>query len=658
MLDRYHLKQHILPSAILIIVCILIYSNTLEVPFVFDDRPNIVKNESIRIDDIKPESIIRAASNNFCKNRPVAYITFAINYYLGIYDVKGYHLVNISVHVINSMLLFYLFRMTLVLIYKRKGDMHDHSISCIAFAAALIWLVHPLHTQSVTYIVQRMTSLCSMFFLGSMISYITARFSAKSLVRYALFSLCILSGMLSMMTKENAATLPVFIFLYEWYFIQDQSVKWIKQRCLIIIPGIAVFLLIVLLYLGINPVERIMADYSQREFTPVQRIMTQWRVIMHYIGLMFYPDASRLNLDYHFALSYSLFKPVTTILSLIAIITMVVMAIYLVKKELLISFSILWFLGNLAIESSIIPLELVYEHRTYLPSMFPVLALTVFADRYIRKYRIKIAAVLIIAAVCSYWTYERNELWGDRIAFWEDCIEKSPDKARPHFNMGLALSGSGKKIDAIKFYEKTIEIDPDFKDAHKNIGYILFHQGRIKESIPYFIKVLTIDPDDKQAIENLANALLAGKEYKKSMTFFAKLIRIDPDNAQAYHGIGYCLASKGRIDEALRFYERSISINADNAETHLHLGISLARKRQYQEALRRFSEAIRIRPNYTEAFEGAGTALYMMHRYRDSIRFFNKALANEPDSESLRNKLNEAKRMMDYETKADSIMSI
>ena len=189
---------------------------------------------------------------------------------------------------------------------------------------------------------------------------------------YLWFAGCFLAGILAMGSKESTAMLPVFIFLYEWYFFQDLDKSWFKRQLKYLVAIVLLFCFVAGFYLGFDPLGKFntLRDYVFKEFTIGQRLLTQTRVVLYYLSLIFYPNPSRLNLDHDFPLSYSLFDPFTTFLSLIIIVGLIALGLYLARRQRLISFCIFWFFGNLVIESSVIPLALIFEHRLYLPSMF------------------------------------------------------------------------------------------------------------------------------------------------------------------------------------------------------------------------------------------------------------------------------------------------
>ena len=460
----------------------LIYSNALESPFIYDDLSNIKGNPNIRLTNLTLENVKRAGFGDRFSNRPVALISFALNYYFNRYDVTGYHLINILIHIITGLLLYFFLKTTLNL-----PSVHSrHKTSrWIPLIAVLLWLVHPVNTQSITYIVQRMNSMAAMFYILSFLLYVKGRLVGVKWKKQLLFSVCILAGALSLGSKEIAATLPFFIFLYEWYFFQDLSGQWLKQHVLHIIAIFIVVIIGAFIYLGAHPFEKILAGYAGYDFTLGQRLLTEFRVVVFYVSLLLFPYPSRLNLDHDFVISYSLINPITTIFAIGTIMGLMGLSIWTAKKNRLFSFCILWFLGNLVIESSWLPLEIIYEHRTYLPSMVFFLMALLLVYRFNIHQKLGFVVLCTVVIVFSVWTHGRNETWRDEVTFWQDSVDKSPNKARPNLSLGFALHGRGRLEEAIKYYHNALRIKPDYAKGHNNLGVALKDQGRIEEAMLY-----------------------------------------------------------------------------------------------------------------------------------------------------------------------------
>jgi tetratricopeptide (TPR) repeat protein len=583
---------------LLAVAVIFIYAETLSGPFIFDDRNNIRDNPHIRISQITWSGLTSAAVDSPSHHRPVANISFALNYYMHGYNVVGFHAVNIIIHIISGILLYFLVQTT----FRTPALQSRYErYKWISFFSAAIWLFHPLQTQSVSYIVQRMNSLAAMFYILSFLCYAQLRVHPQDRRKWALLSGCILAGMLALGTKENAATLPLFLLLYEWYFFRDLSLKWLKEHLALLAGLLLLTAIVALVFLGIHPLDKIWAGYAFRNFTPAQRLLTEMRVVIFYISLFFWPHPSRLNLDHDFALSHSLTDPITTLFSMLAIVVLLVLAVVTAKNQRLISFGILWFLGNLVIESSIFGLEIIFEHRLYLPSMMFSLVVVVLVYRWVRPAWLKPLILCTLTIVAALWTYERNEVWGDRIAIWQDCIKKSPHKARPYNNLGAALADAGQYDKAIEQYHKALQINPYYPNAYTNLGFALAKQGKVEQSITQFLKALELKPRDYETLSNLGVALLMQNRQAEAIEYLSEAVALNPYFAKAHNNLGVALNRLGRAQDAIDQYSIALQLDPDYAEAYNNLGVALANQGRFDEAIEQFSAALKIYPGYANA---------------------------------------------------------
>ncbi|MBW1849796.1 MAG: tetratricopeptide repeat protein, partial [Deltaproteobacteria bacterium] len=590
--------KSILTFLIFLILIFSIYWNTLDVPFYLDDVARIQNNTSIRISNLSLNQIKNAAfGKNLSNNRPIGNITFALNYYFHKYDLVGYHILNITIHILTAFFLFLFINITCRSnsLFNKNQPSEAFSTKNIALIAALlIWLVHPLNTNSVTYIIQRVNSLASMFFLLSFLLYAKGRiaqikfsglkaerieqknqnsknakqkeegtYNQETGVRnlkikqhYLFFAGSALSWLMALGCKQTAAMLPFFILLYEWYFIQDLNKDWLQRNLKYIISTVVLFGLIAFLYLGSDPLQKMssITDFANKEFTFTERVLTQFRVVIYYLSLFFYPHPSRLNLDHDFPLSHSLIDPFTTLLSLIVIIGVIGVAVYFAKKERVLSFCILWYFGNLAIESSIIPLAIIFEHRTYLPSMFISLIIVMLLNRYVKIRWLKIAIPCAIIVVFSVWTYQRNNTWADKIIFWTDSAAKSPGKARPHYNLGMALAEQERMDEAINHFSTALKLKPTFSKVHNSLGSVFMNLGRTDEAIQHFSEVLKLDSQNTLAYYNLGVAFAIQGKISEAVNYYSNAIRIDPGYTDALMNLGNIMANQGFMNEAIKYY--------------------------------------------------------------------------------------------------------
>ena len=555
---------------LMLFITFLVYSNSLDSPFMFDDETSIQNNPRIRLTGFSIEDVRQL----FGGNRRVAHLSFALNYYFHETDVFGYHLVNILIHSAAGAFLYFFVKTTLCGGLHKDGNCHfeshpffseSNNRSLLPFFTAMLWLVHPIQTQSVTYIVQRMTSLASMFYILSMLLYAKARVAGVKKVKLILFAGCIISGLLAMGSKPIAATLPIFIFLYEWCFFQGFRVSWLKRHLYPLVAVIVVLVVASLMFLGRHPLDSILAGYGDYDFTMQQRLLTEFRVVIFYIGLLLFPHPSRLNLEHDFPLSDSLRDPITTLLSAGVVAGLVALACYLAftRKEYLLSFCILWFLGNLVIESSVIALDIIFEHRLYLPSMmFSLLAVTLVC-RYVGPEWVKLGVLCTAVIVFALWTYERNKAWSSKITLWSDCVNKSPGKARPHSNLGRALAEKGRADEGVAYLKRALQIDPDYAVAHNNLGTVREQQHRYEEAVAHFTKAVRILPGFSNAHYNLGVAQHRLGRINEAAVHYTETLRIKPGHALAHNNLGVVLEKRGNLDEAISHYTEALHFMPD-----------------------------------------------------------------------------------------------
>ena len=648
---------------VFIILGFCLYSNTFKAPFVFDDTVNIEENPYLFLARLNVKDIIAASFSGPNPHRPIANISFALNYYFHEHNVFGYHLTNIIIHIITGIILYFLVKNTL------KSPSLEHRYAhyrLIAFFAAAIWLVHPIQTQSVTYIVQRMNSLAAMFYILSLLFYVKGRFAGEDLKRrWSWYTGSIAAGILALGCKETAATLPVFILLYEWYFFQDLNRAWLKRHISYFICVCIIFGLIGLWYLGVNPLEKILSGYKVKDFTLTERLLTCPRVMVFYISLLVYPAPARLNLDHDFAVSHSLIAPLPTLPSIVLIIVLLVLGIYIARKKRLLSFCIFWFFGNLVIESTVIALQLVFEHRLYLPSMFVSVAVVVLGWCWIKPRWAKAVVFCIVTLIFCVWTYERNSLWSDPLSLWKDCVSKSPNKARTYNGLGLALLSAGKVDEAVAEFRKALAIKGDYYKAHNNLGLALAEAGKKDEAIVSFKEALTVKPDYYKAHNNLGLALAEAGKTDEAIAYFNQALKFNPKSADAYNNIGSMLRTQGKREEAERYYRKAIAIQPDHIVVHrnlyavlkeagkpeeqieclrkllenrpsdftgrYNLANLLVEEGRLDEAVKEYEAAVRINPNHAEAYNNLGNALAEQGRRRQAIDAYRQALKIEPD---------------------------
>jgi hypothetical protein len=381
--------RHLIAIGLIAGVALFAYSNTFHVPFHFDDRPNITQNPNVQIKVFSWDRIERLIKNTYKESiRVFSYFTFALNYFFGGFNVFGYHLVNFLIHIASGIFLYVFLLLTFNLpsLKQKYGSVAFK----VALFTSLIFISHPIQTQSVTYIVQRMASMAGMFYLLSLVLYIKGRVST-GWPRIFYFGGMALSYLLGVFSKENVAILPLFVALYEFYFFQNLDLSPRGTKILFALIAV-LFVLGIFGFIiwGERYINVIIEGYAYRTFTMSERVLTQFRIVLYYVTLLLYPHPSRLNLDYDFPISKTILDPPTTLISILIVAGLIGYSIWTAKRRPVISFCILWYFGNLVIESSIFPLEMVYEHRLYLPAVGPFILFSLFVVRGIEKLKYKL----------------------------------------------------------------------------------------------------------------------------------------------------------------------------------------------------------------------------------------------------------------------------
>lgn len=634
----------LLAMGIIAAVCIAAYSNTFQVPFVYDDLHNIRENHFIRLTRLNAPALYEAGIKSPSRNRPVANISLALNYYFGRYQVWGYHLVNVVIHLINGVLVFFLVRTLLStpLAVPAGSPPPGSGPSGLSpprgpndlapLFAALVFTAHPIQTQAVTYIVQRMASMAAMFYLLALLLFLYGRMSGVRSRRWWLYLGCLTSWIMSLACKEITVTLPAAVLLCEWCFFRDLKGAWLKTGLKYLPLAIIAIYAISVFYSG-DPFffRKFIGAYGDREFTVGERVMTQFRVVVFYISLVFFPHPSRLNLIHHVETSKSLLAPPATLACLLVIVGIIALALLLARRQRIISFCILWFFGHLVIESSVIGIEMIYEHRLYLP-MFGVSFMAGYLFFLWGRHRSWVllagTAIILLLGVSAF---ARNQVWQDEVALWKDVLSKNPKSYRAENNLGMAHKTAGRLKEAEYHIAKALEMRPRYFRANNNMGIVLGLQGRHDEAQRYFEKAVHFNRKSAQAHNNLGMALARQGKTDEGIEHVTRALAIKP-YTDAYNNLGILLASKGELAQAEVQFRQALKLDPLSAEAHNNLGITLERQGNSKEAFVHYQAALRIRPGYPDARNNMGQFLLKQNKQEDALRQFQEAVRSDPQN--------------------------
>ena len=647
----------------LIIICLLgiiIYSNSFDCSFHFDDENNITKNVII----LKQPGV--TAIWNYTHNRFLPFISLAFNYKLDGLNVWGYHLFNLLIHLINAVLIYWI----VLLVFSTPVQTNSYwtgNKRKIAFFTALLFVSHPLATQSVTYIIQRLASMVAMFYFLAIALYIKGRISDSKILRYACFAGVLLSTIAAIHTKENAYTLPFAILFTELCLFYQGKLRnsfndkrlWLAAALLII--GITVIFLNFdfSIFKTIPP-----ALGNPNEITASRYFLTQFSVIIKYIQLLAIPV--NLNLDYDYPLSTGFFEP-STFFCFLIILGLIAIAIYQYNRNRIITYCIGWYFITLSIESSIVPIaDVIFEHRTYLPSLGFLLLAASFIISIGQKKSNSFPTIMLIllTGIYSILTFQRNKIWIDDEVLYSDVISKSPEKPRAYGSRADYFRKQNRFDEAIPDYNKAIELNPNYAAAYHNRGLIYYYKNMYDKSMSDYSKTISLDSNYTEAFFNRGIIWIAYKQYdkaiednsmalkldsnynsayfnrgsvynltsqwEKGISDFTRIINSESDFKNAYFNRAISYANINKNAEAISDYTNASTYDPQNASIYYNRGIIFNKIAEYNKSIADYSKAIELNPKYAEAYVNRGFDYSTIGEYEKAIKDFDIAISINP----------------------------
>jgi len=591
----------------------IVYAGSLGGIFVLDDIGNIVLNEHIRhlwpIWDVLTH-----------RRRPVVNLSLAVNYAISQYHVWSYHLLNLVVHVLAGLTLFGLIRRTLLT--PTFGDRFRSSATSLALAVAMLWTLHPLQTQSVTYVIQRGESMMGLFYLLTL--YCVMRGSCSNHTRawsMAAVAVCALG----MGSKSVMVTAPLMVGIFDRTFLASTWSQMIRKRWAMYVGLIATWGILV----ATGVVRGVLfppsgsandVGFGYHAVSPMRYALTQSEVLLHYLRLSIWP--SGLCLDYGWS-AVSGFQDVWPA-GVVVVALLVATAWGLVRRSWL-GFIGAWFFVILAPTSSFIPIkDIAFEHRMYL-SLASVVVLAVASSRFVlvrlsgrmgwnnKKYAATATTLLIAVSVGLGWrTIRRNHDYSDAVALWTSVTALRPNHARAFYNLGTAFLSAGRSEDAVTAFRRALDLYPNHVSAHYNLGHALVNLDRDKEAITEY---------------ELAAAIPIQKTYQRW-----KPDALRQTVAQAHNSRGRALDKLGRRDEAIEAYRKALSVNPSLLRAYLNLGQALTRAGQRDEAIDIYHAALQVAPTSAAVYANLGNALFQDDRITEALNAYRSALTRDPNN--------------------------
>ncbi|MEA2734773.1 MAG: hypothetical protein QOE14_1224 [Humisphaera sp.] len=555
---RRSVPWRILAPIVIVAAGVIAYANTLTVPFIFDDLPAIVDNPSIRKLWPPQEALIAPPRNTFA-GRPIVNLSFAINYALfGPDDVRGYHATNIFIHICTAIVLFAVLRRTFRT--PRLRERFGRDADGLALAATLLWEVHPLLSEVVTYTSTRTEGLMALFLLLTLYFAIRAFESERRSRSWQIAAVCACA--IGMGCKEVMAAAPLLVYLYDALLVSDSLLAPARRRPMFYLALAATWVIVpVMLFAFVNLTAK--SGMGFQRTTPWVYALTQSSVIVHYLRLALWPN--RLTIDYFdWPLAHSIADVWPQLLFMLALVGVTIWGIVRRKPVALLA---AWVLIILAPTSSIVPLgsEIAAERRMYLPLIALVTGGVVLAHRLLAQRRGVAAgiAVGVVAVALLAMTIRRNGDYATSVTIWTDAATKRPHNLRSLSELARVLQLAGRSREARPVAERVVAIDPNYPQARALLGALLIGEGHLD----------------------------AAEQHLRAA------VQLDPQHALTRTNLGLALARQGKTDNAIAEYRAALRVDENFVDAHVYLADALAAQGDVARALTHLETALRLQPD-------------------------------------------------------------
>jgi tetratricopeptide (TPR) repeat protein len=602
-------KDLFVPVLLIIVLGFAVYGNSLGGKFLWDDDCLVKGNIHLRgwsnLPRIFSEDMGTGGGARYHFYRPLLIFSYLVDYSLWKLNVVGYHLTNTLLHILAVLAIYWLVN----LLYEDR---------LLSLLASMFFVVHPVHTEVVSYISGRADILVLLFMLLSFIFYLK---SSRSKIR-GTYILMVLSCICAFLSKESTVTLPLLLLLYHFTFRK-------KIRLTRFLPIVAITGLYILLK----------ASLSGSSLAPVSSLASLFRRIpgffvafTNYLRLMLVPF--NLHMEY----GNKLFR-LTESRAMLGAAILLSLVVYLFKERKnrgLIFFSASWFfLTLLPVSNTLFPLTFYMAERwLYLPSIGFFLILAKLFTYLYRTRNLRILALLLTAALLSFYSYltiRQNNYWREPLTFYERTLEYAPDSARIHNNLGIIYHRMGREEEAVALFRKALEIDPDYPEAYNNLGNASNALGKREEALALYKKALEIDPDFALAHNNLGNAYAILGKREEALASYKKAIEADPNYAEAYYSLGNAYSGLGKTEDALALFKKTVELNPYHPGAHYNLGNAYSSLGKSEEALASYKKAIEINPDEALAYNNLGNAYSSLGRGEEALASYKKAIEINSD---------------------------
>lgn len=612
---------------------VITYYPSLNFPFQFDDGPTIVKYYYLRH--------LTLSSLFFKSTRWISFWINSINYKIVQFDPFLYRSLNVLFHVLTSCAIFYL--LMLILARSRRAFLHDNSFS-IAILTMILFLLHPVQTQTVSYVIQgQLEGLAALFIMAIALLFTLASTAKNKIIKTVLYGCMFIVAFLSTGTKEVAIISPCLIALLDWFFIAQGDWQKFKKRLPIhvvlmaLVVGIYLYLMkpsffynmIGMQYTLNNNIGNALTENAYELITPYLFFISQFKVIMHYIWIFVWPFSISVDYDWKLCTSFMDLDCIIPffIISSFLLITCIT---WLKDRTNSVIFGIVWFFICLAPRSTIVPsTELMVDYKTYLASFGMLFIMALLITYYLNKlssplYKIVFTVCCVIGLATA--THARNLIWSSGLKFWGNIIENAPSKARGYNNYAIELINLHKFKDAIPYLKKAIQLEPaTYPDPYTNLANIYAILGNFDLAIDTIRKSIAMYPYLPDTYNSLGVFLLEKKDIENAKRSFYAAISLSPHFGKPYYNLGRAFRAEKDTENALKFFKLAcIQTDLDNDplpyEPYTEIAIELKRYDEAIFALRKLYTLTR-NPKY---LSNIGVAYYHLNNYAQAQQIFEE----------------------------------
>ncbi len=608
------------------------YSFSLNYDFQFDDFSTIRNHFALKNDTFWNLA--------FKTPRWISHWLNLQNYQLGGFEPFYYRTFNVAFHIGTGLLIFYIVRNAFLRL--KKESYCKERANVIAFVTALLFLLHPVQTQTISYVIQGQLEGLAGFFVMSLILVFLKLTQAQTRVKkYSLTTLLFALSYIACGTKEIAILSPVMLLMIDWFFVAQGDMQDLKKRWAL---HLLLFGLVGLTYLTLFKSTVATTHAQQNIATPWGFFISQFQVIVHYILIFLWPF--NISADYDWQMVSGFFTP-NCLVPFGLLLCIFGGILWLLKKDKtdIIAFGALWFFIGLAPRSTFIPsTQLLADYKTYFSSFGGLLLLGIFLVRLFEWAKDQIAyttcpslmhhpytGISLCALILGISTYQRNLVWRSQEAFWYDILQHSPLKARAHNNYGTALVEQERFEEALQSFKKETKLDTFYTDTWNNLAVTYEKMGKVDRAIETMKEALKVHPDSPEFYNNLGSFMLAKKEYAKVEPYCKKALELRPNYGKAYYNLAQAQLELGKIKEAWELFGNAI-FKADftvpaGFEAYAQASMKLEK---FEEAIFGFEKVLKARPDDAEILFKTANAHYCNGTFERAETLYKKMAAIAP----------------------------